>query len=136
VPNCRFNDVEFTRSKLIGIDWTTTDSSGVNRALFSVSFEDCVLDYCSFYGLTVAKTKLTRCSAIGVELSEADLRETDCSGTDFAQARFSRANLERANFVGALNYGIDPLDCRIKGARFSLPEAALLLTSLGVVIED
>ncbi len=133
VGNCRFVDVEFVDSKLIGVDWTAIGSAKTDRLLFSASFERCVLDYGSFYGLTLRK--LCGCTAKEVEFSDASMAEADCQRTDFAGAKFSRTDLRGANFVGATAYAIDPTVNKVKRARFSYPEVTSLLAAFDVIVD-
>jgi len=134
LPNCRFTDVLFVESKLTGVDWTKCGETNAARLPLSAGFEGCVLDYASFSGLNLRNVRLVRCSAKGADFSEADLRSADFKGSDFAAATFLHTNLERADFTGARNYAIDLTANRVKGARFSLPEALTLLSPFGVVI--
>jgi uncharacterized protein YjbI with pentapeptide repeats len=135
VPNCRFTGVQFTESKLIGVDWTAAGDSETARMLLSLSFDGCVLDYAGFFGLSLREAKLARCTAKEANFTDADLRGADCRGTDFAAAVFLHTNLENANFLGARSYAIDPTANRVRGARFSLPEAISLLSPFGIIIE-
>ena len=135
IPNCTFMGTRFERSKLVGIDWTKAGHSAAARIMFSVGFADCVLDYGSFFGLSLRQMKFERCSAKEADFSEADLTGADCRGTDFSSATFLHTNLEQADFRDARNYDIDPQAAKVKGAKFSLPDAVALLRSFGVVIE-
>lgn len=132
-PNCRFVDVEFIESKLAGVDWTVVGSTKTDRLLFSASFDRCALDYSSFFGLRLKR--LSSCSALEVDFSEADLTGADCQRTDFAGARFLHTNLSGANFVGAKDYAIDLSANKAKKANFSYPEAMSLLSSFDVIVE-
>ncbi|MGI8549249.1 MAG: pentapeptide repeat-containing protein [Dehalococcoidia bacterium] len=135
VPNARFNSVHFKQSKLVGIDWTKAGTSKADRLLMSVSFDECVLDYGSFLGLHLREMQLVNCSAREVDFSGADLTGATCAGTDFSASTFLHTNLEKADFGGARNYTIDPTANRIKGAKFTLPEALSLLRSFDIRIE-
>jgi uncharacterized protein YjbI with pentapeptide repeats len=135
VPSSRFRDVRFEATKLLGVDWTKGDAMAEAHAPTSLSFVDCVVDLSSFFGLNLRTAVMQRCSAKEVDLSEADLRDAVCRGTDFAGAKFQGTNLERADLREAMNYAIDPRANRVKGARFSLPEAVALLRGFAVVVE-
>src|SRR6266508_2070879 len=103
-----------------------------SRARASVT---CASSLPSFFGLNLRGAVMERCSAKEVDLAEADLRDAVCRGTDFAGAKFHGTNLERVDLRDALNYAIDPRVNKVKGARFSLPEAAALLRGFDIVIE-
>jgi fluoroquinolone resistance protein len=135
LPNARFTGVAFKNTKAIGIDWTQIGLSTTDRAMLSIGFEGCSLDFSTFYGLTLSGSKFLRCSAKEVEFSEADLSGSDFRETDLELAKFFRTNLQNANFVGALNYDIDPRENRVKNARFSIPEAVALLRRFEVNVD-
>ena len=135
VPSSRFRDVRFEATKLLGVDWTKANAMAEAHGPTSLSFVDCVVDLSSFFGLNLRGAVMERCSAKEVDLSEADLRDAVCRGTDFTGAKFHATNLERADLREAMNYAIDPRANRVKGARFSLPEAVALLRGLDIVIE-
>jgi hypothetical protein len=48
---------------------------------------------------------------------------------------FERSNVEKADFTTAKNYFIDLDQNKVKGARFSLPEAANLLLKYEIEIK-
>jgi uncharacterized protein YjbI with pentapeptide repeats len=135
LPNSRFTGVAFKNTKAIGIDWTQIGTSNANRAMLSIGFEGCILDFSTFFGLALAGTRFVRCSAKGVEFSEADVSGSDFRETNLENAKFSRTNLQKANFVGALNYEIDPTQNSVKNARFSIPEVVGLLRGFDVKVE-
>jgi fluoroquinolone resistance protein len=132
--NCRFDEVVFIDSKLVGVDWTLSGSTNADRLLFGVTFERCVLDYGVFKGMPLKM--LAKCAAQEADFTEAILADGDCRETDFAGATFMRCDLRGANFVGARNYTIDVTQNKVRKARFSWPEAQSLVTVFGVVIED
>jgi uncharacterized protein YjbI with pentapeptide repeats len=136
VPNCTVTGVRFERSKLIGVDWTVAGASEVSRALFSVGFVDSLLDLSSFFGMGLHGLSMTGCTAREVDFAEADLSGACFEGTDLGGSKFLHTNLEEANLVGASSYAIDPTTNRVRGARFSLPEAVSLLRGFDIVIED
>lgn len=125
----RFVDTSFDDSKVIGIDWTKA------KELQNLKFNKCQLNYSNFKLLKLPKTVMKDCQAKEVAFIETDLRESDLSGTDFEGSIFSKTNLSKANLKGAKNYFIDPINNKIKKAKFSLPEAMTLLDNLDVVIE-
>ncbi|MGH2583639.1 MAG: pentapeptide repeat-containing protein [Dehalococcoidia bacterium] len=135
VLNSRFSDMQFTGSKLIGIDWTHAGDSTVSKLLVSIDCEECVLNYSSFFGMKLNGRSFTRCIAHEVDLRNADLTDSNLAGTDFAGALFHESNLSRADLTGATTYDIDPRANVVTKARFSLPEAISLLRGFDVVIE-
>jgi uncharacterized protein YjbI with pentapeptide repeats len=135
LPSSRFRDVRFESTKLLGVDWSKSDGMADAHAKTALAFADCVLDLSSFFGLNLRGALIERCSAKETDFTEADLRDSVCAGTDFTDARFHDSNLERADLRRASNYSIDPRANRLKGARFSLPDAVALLRGLEIVVE-
>jgi uncharacterized protein YjbI with pentapeptide repeats len=127
--------VRFEKSKLLGVDWTKADGMEDRRAPTALSFSECILDLSSFFGLNLRGAMIERCSAREADLTNADMRNAVCVGTNFEGAKFHGTDLERADLRGALSYVIDPRVNKVKGGRFSLPDAVALLRGLGVVIE-
>jgi len=64
-----------------------------------------------------------------------DLGDSDFSGSDLQESRFHNANLENVNFVGARNYYINPMNNKLKKAKFSSPEVLSLLAGFGISVE-
>lgn len=135
VHGSRFTDVRFAASKLVGIDWTKAGDAVISRLFLSVHFDDCLLSYASFFGLSLRRARFVGCTAREVDFREADLTEADCTGTDFADSKFHHTNLTKADFRRATNYTIDPTANTIAKARFSLPEAVALLRGFDIAIE-
>jgi fluoroquinolone resistance protein len=135
VHGSRFTDVRFAASKLVGIDWTKAGDAVISKLFLSVYFDDCLLSYASFFGLTLQRARFVSCTARGIDFRSADLSEADCTGTDFGGSKFHHTNLTKADFRRATDYTIDPTANTIAKARFSLPEAVALLSGFDIVIE-
>ena len=133
-----FNGVQFSKSRLIGINWAlaTWKKNKLSQIQKPVSFADCVLNYSSFSGLQLERVQLQKCVAHEVDFAEANLKGSNLRGTDFEKSIFNQTNLEEADLVGARNYYIPPALNRMKNARFSLPEAMALLYSMDIRIEE
>ncbi len=127
--NSRIRDTDFSSCKLIGIQWVHLDD------FVNPSFDQCILQYCNFVGLKLKKTKFFKSNLREADFSQADLAASDFRESDFSKARFSETNLSKSDFRGALNYIIDPVGNKVRGARFSLPQAEGLLAGLGVIID-
>ena len=135
VPGSRFPDARFTASKLIGVDWTKAGFTAITKLLLAVQFEDCLLNYASFFGLTLRRSRFVGCIAREVDFREADLTDAVCTKTDFTGSKFHHTNLTKADFREATGYAINPVVNTIARARFSLPEAVSLLSGFDVEIE-
>lgn len=125
-----FRGTSFKDCKLIGVNWTRATS------ITRLSFEKSRLDLCVFVGLDLRNSKIHGCSAKEVDFADTDLSESDCRNSDFAGARFSNTKLNKADLRQAMNYSISPLGNKINKAKFSLPEATLLLYGLGIELNE
>ncbi len=135
VKNSSFSGIEFTNSKLVGINWT--DANWQSRSLFKpLKFDQCTLNYSTFIGLKLRKAALTHCVAHDVDFTDADLSGADCRHTDFTDSRFHHTDLTEANFVMAHHYSIDAGANKLKKTKFALPDAISLLRSLDIVLVD
>lgn len=125
----RFIDVSFTKSKIIGFDWTRANK------IQELTFTNCQINYSNFKLLKLPKIKIVGCEAKEVDFIETDLTGGDFKNTDFEKSRFFKANLTDADFKGARNYFIDVKNTTLKQTRFSMPEVVSLLSSLDIKIE-
>lgn len=135
VPGCRFTDTRFHSSKLLGVDWTKAGDAVISKLFLSVHFDDCLLNYATFFGLTLRRGRFAGCVAREVDFREADLTETVCTKSDFTGSKFHHTNLTKADFRHATGYAINPATNTVAKARFSLPEAVSLLSGFDIVIE-
>lgn len=79
---------------------------------------------------------MRNCKAHDVDFADSDLTGSDFSNTDFLESRFNHTKLDRCDFRGAQNYFISPLDNRVSGAQFSLPDVLSLLSPFKIRIDD
>ncbi|MEO7314326.1 MAG: pentapeptide repeat-containing protein [Ginsengibacter sp.] len=112
------------------------DFSKCNAFLFSVSFENCHLDYCSFFQLKMKKTSFLNCSIRDVDFAETDLSMSLFNNCDLLNTSFMRSILEKTDFRTATNYSFDPEQNKIKKAKFSLPGVIGLLSKYPIDIEN
>ena len=122
-------DVAFKGCKLMGINFSITQSF-----MFSVSFEDCVLDYSSFMHKKMVKTIFKKTSLKEVTFSRAVLTGSVFDECDLNSAIFNQTDLTSVNFSTAYNYIIEPELNNIKKAIFSAQGLPGLLTSYGIKI--
>jgi len=143
--NCRFDacnfalvkisgsglkDVEFVGCKLVGINFDhCTDF------LFAVGFRNCILDYSSFFGKKLKKTRFIDCTMKEVDFSSADLSGAEFNRCDLSMTVFKQSNLENADFRTAFNYAFDPEVNKMKKAKFSSFGLAGLLGKYNIEIE-
>ena len=122
-------DAVFKKSKLVGVNWCQA------ATLANISFYSSILDYGVFQSLNLKGTVFSDCKMSEVDFYEAQLTKaifTDCLLTG---AVFNKANLSEADFRGAREYYIDVRQTIVKKAKFSLPEALTLLSSLEISLE-
>lgn len=135
VDGCRFSNTVFEESKLSGIDWTKAVYSDI--LLDSpLTFLNCIVDYASFYGLTLQSLVMRECKAYDVDFRESDLSGADLRESDLTDTLFRNTNLSGADLTLAENYTIDINVNTIKGARFSRYEALSLLDGLEITLVD
>lgn len=135
VKGCSFFDIIFEDSKTIGINWTEAAWPTI-KLMSPLKFYKCVLDYSSFFGLSLKEVAIVECHAQEVDFREADCTEADFTYTDFSNSFFGKTNLTKADFTEAINYNIDIFTNIIKKAKFSLPEATNLLKCLDIGLID
>ncbi len=135
LSNCKWNDaqlqnVRFSNCKMIGNSF-----EGAKPFLLEIHFKDCAVNLSSFYGLT-----LKECSLLKSNFSECEFSDGNFSGSNFQESIFSGAvflntNLADCDFRYCLDYAIDPVQNRIKQAKFSASEISGLLHSFQIKIE-
>lgn len=122
-------DCAFSSCNLVGLNWASL------RRFEGPSFADCKLDLGSFQGCKLPKTKFVDGTALETDFADADLSGAEFARVNLAGAVFSRANLTKADLRTARGYFIEPQFTKLKGAKFSFPEAATLLTAMGLEID-
>jgi fluoroquinolone resistance protein len=130
--NCNFSmallegtglgDVVFVGCKLLGVDFTRC-----NKFMFSFSFEDCHLDYSTFYGTKLRKTRFKKCVLKETDFTAADLTGAIFDQCDLQGTIFSNSNLEKTDFRTAKNFSIDLDANKVKDAKFSSENVVGLL---------
>jgi len=106
-----------------------------NEFALSFEFNNCVLNYSSFYQNKIKKTLFTNTQLLEVDFTECDLTEAIFENCDLVRAIFERSILEKADFKTAYNYSIDPEKNRIKQAKFSYNGIVGLLDKYNIEIE-
>lgn len=119
----RLKDVEFSESKLLGMDFSLCDpllfsptfaNSKLFRCLFTemklkapISFAECNVEECDFSEAKIQKSNFHKCRLLGTTF-----HNTDLTGSDFREA---------------LDFHIDVTQNRINQCKFSTPEVLSLL---------
>lgn len=109
-----FKDVTFSGCKILGIDF-----SKCNKFMFSFLFEHSHIDYSTFYGTKLRKTKFIDCSLKETDFEETDLTSSVFQNCELSGATFVRSILEKTDFRTARNFSIDPEINKMKQAKFA-----------------
>lgn len=134
-PYCRFSEVSFKDSKLVGINWTKL-SWPLVRLASPFYFYDSNISHSSFYELELPDLIMEQCKAHDVDFREAKLKHASFTGTDFQSCLFQHTDLSHADFSNAINYTIDIQTNKVAKACFSFPEVIGLLNNLEIKIKD
>ncbi len=129
VPDVSFQHVKFEQCKMLGIHFHAS-----NPFLLEFIFQNCQLDYCSFYNLKIKKSKFINCRLTEADFTQADLTASDFQGSDLSGAIFDRTITEKVDFRNALHYSIDPERNRVRGARFDMDGLPGLLVKYGIKV--
>lgn len=122
--------IMFKDCKLVGMDF-----SECADFLFSVRFENCLLDFASFARKKMAKTLFKDSSLKGAMFTNAVLSKALFENSNLEGAVFDSTNLQEANFITAYNYALDPERNNIKKAKFSQYGLAGLLAKYDIRVE-
>lgn len=135
IASSKFTEVRFVGCKLSDIDLTKALWA---EHVFSTPFyfEECVLDGCSFFGLTLQELELSHCSLKEVDFRYTDLSQSKIIGCDLEGALFGETNLTDANLSHSHHISIDIKTNTLTNATFSRYEALGLLRSLHIHITD
>lgn len=124
------NDVQFVGCKILGVHF-----EDCNEVLFAVAFENCVLNFSSFYQRPAKKTSFRNCSMQEVDFTGADLTSALFHNCNLENAHFENTTLEKADLRTAFNYTIDPELNRIRKAKFGREGLAGLLGKYDIDVE-
>lgn len=130
IEGTRLQHIRFTGCKLLGVNFSKAD-----KLMFSFMFEDCIMDYSTFFGRKLRKTKLRNCSLKEVDFESADLAGSVFENCELEGAMFVRCNLERTDFRSSRNFVIDPSINTVKETRFLASNLAGLLYKYDLDIE-
>ncbi|MCB0762982.1 MAG: pentapeptide repeat-containing protein [Flavobacteriales bacterium] len=131
IRKASFKTVTFTRCKLMGLRWDEC-----HNFLLRFTFDECLLNFSSFYAMDIKGTEFAKCSMVEVDFTDADCESCSFQGANMAGAMFDHTNLQKANFREAINYRIHPTDNNIRGAQFSTDGVSGLLEAFQIQIVD
>lgn len=125
-PYSSLQKTVFSRSKLIGIDWTRIQLP-IIQLTSPIMFYHCDMSHSNFYGLKIPEIAVESCKAHDVDFREADMSFANFSESDLSDSLFLNSNLTSSDFTDAMNYSINPTENIIRNATFSMPDAMNLL---------
>lgn len=130
IKNTALRGVRFNNCKMLGWRFDECKTFGL-----AVSFEQCILDFSSFFGLKIPHTVFKNCSIKEVEFVETDLTKAVFQNCNLERAVFERTKLEGTDFRTAQHFTINPEMNRIQKAKFSTHNIAGLLYKYNIIIE-
>ncbi len=107
----------------------------VGAFLLELHFKVCALNMSSFYNLVLKESSFINSNLSECEFSDSDLRSCQFNDSQLLGAVFENSNLQQADFRNALGYSINPVQNKIKKAKFSASEMSGLLDSFNIEIE-
>jgi fluoroquinolone resistance protein len=116
---------------MLGLHFDSCNEFGL-----SFSFENCILNYSSFYKTKIKKTSFKNAQLQEVDFTECDLTESLFENCDLSRATFDNTVIEKADFRTSYNYSIDPEINRIKKAKFSIHGISGLLEKYDLIIDN
>lgn len=123
-------DIKFEGCKLVGLHF-----EDCNDFILSFSFNECQLNYSTFYKSKIKKIVVKNSSLIQVDFTEADLTDAVFHNCNMEQTIFNNTILEKVDFRTAYNFSIDPEMNKISKAKFSSASLQGLLDKYDLEIE-
>jgi uncharacterized protein YjbI with pentapeptide repeats len=115
---------------MLGLHFDSCDEFGL-----SFSFENCILNNCTFYKIKIKKTTFKNTQLQEADFTECDMTESLFDNCDLTKATFYNTIIEKADFRTSSNYSIDPENNRIKKAKFSIHGIPGLLEKYDIIID-
>jgi len=130
LSNAIFRDVIFKDCKMLGLQFNSCNEFGL-----SFSFENCILNHCTFHKTKIIKTHFKNSQLQEVDFTGCDLTSSFFDNCDLLRATFHNTIIEKTDFRTSYNYSIDPEINRIKKAKFSIDGICGLLEKYDIVID-
>jgi uncharacterized protein YjbI with pentapeptide repeats len=124
-------DIKFEGCKLVGLHF-----EDCNDFILSFSFNDCQLNYSTFYKSKIKKTIFKNSILIQVDFTEADLTEVVFENCNLEQTIFNNTVIEKTDFRTAYNFSIDPEMNKIRKTRFSSDGLSGLLDKYDIEVSE
>lgn len=130
IAKSKMQNVKFSDCKLIGINFFQTSDFG-----FTITFENCLLDYASFDHKKMNKSTFINCRLHGANFTQTDLSKSVMENCDLLNAVFSATNMTGMDFTTNYNFTIDPVSNLIKKTKFSASNLAGLLSVFDIIVQ-
>ncbi|TDU40588.1 uncharacterized protein YjbI with pentapeptide repeats [Gelidibacter sediminis] len=114
IKNTIFRDAEFIDCKLTGVQF-----QDCNSFLLSFSFNNCHMQFASFYRLKLNETKFVNCNLNHSNFTETNLMASVFESCDFKHAIFDHTNLSKADLSTSENFILNPQHNNVKHTKFS-----------------
>lgn len=115
IAGCSLTNAHFMACKILGVNF-----SECQDFLFSVNFDNCIIDYASFFGKKMPKTTFNESSLKAVNFTRTDLKSSKFTNSNLEGAVFDGTNLSSTDFTTASHFSIDPEQNNIQKASFSV----------------
>jgi fluoroquinolone resistance protein len=133
VAGSRFRGVTLEACHVVGVEWSRAFTDTQWRV--EVDAKECVLNFCSYAGLDLRRRRFEGCTIHEALFDGCDLRDASFRHSDLSGTQVEGCDLRGADLRTARNYAIAAGRNRVEGLRASLPEAAGLLTGLGIDLD-
>ncbi len=130
LSNVVFRDAIFKDCKMLGLQFKSCNQFGL-----SFSFENCILNHCTFHKTKIIKTHFKNSQLHEVDFTECDLTNSSFDNCDLLRATFYNTIIEKTDFRTSYNYAIDPEINRVKKAKFSIDGICGLLGKYDIIID-
>lgn len=131
--NTVFTECRFVDSKLVGSDWSRAGLSLLPPV--TITFEGCLLDYCSFARANLSRARFIDCSLRDADFTDANLSKATLTNCELGSTRFHGTDLRYADLRGSHGYFFDPRDNQTRELKLSAPDATTLLTAFGIHVD-
>jgi uncharacterized protein YjbI with pentapeptide repeats len=121
--------VYFTDCKIEGVNFAMCD-----QFIFEINFENCLLDFSKFYGLSLKGTQFIGCSLVANDFMGSTLTNVAFQNCDLYKTVFDKAIANKVDFRTSYNYTINPSKTKLNKSHFSLDEVKGLLIKHDIII--
>lgn len=127
-------EAEFTDCHLVGVHWGQLLPGG--RFADPIrKLQDCHLKYNTFTNINFRKFHFSGTEIFESMFAECQLVDSNFKDCKLERTEFFKCDMQKADFRDASGYKVDMMSCKVKGARFSLPDVLNLLSGFGIKID-